>query len=166
MCHICFIHSSVDGHLGCFHVLTIVNSAVMNTGVLDGPFWLRVEISWQERLGQRWRNSEVSAGQGAQGGFGISLLRKWQVPQQCGGGWLKTVSLPPSQPLSLDTSQTVDPFILDAITYYVRMGTQPVYFQIYTVKVSFPPGAPMRPWQPVGLQDPWLRGNGGPGCKS
>ncbi|XP_010841328.1 PREDICTED: phosphoinositide 3-kinase regulatory subunit 6 isoform X5 [Bison bison bison] len=38
-------------------------------------------------------------------------------------------------PLSLDTSQTVDPFILDAITYYVRMGTQPVYFQIYTVKI-------------------------------
>ncbi|KAB0401787.1 hypothetical protein E2I00_020000 [Balaenoptera physalus] len=37
-------------------------------------------------------------------------------------------------PLSLDTSQTVDPFILDAITYYVRMGTQPIYFQIYAVK--------------------------------
>ncbi|XP_044795243.2 phosphoinositide 3-kinase regulatory subunit 6 isoform X3 [Bubalus bubalis] len=38
-------------------------------------------------------------------------------------------------PLSLDTSQTVDPFVLDAITYYVRMGTQPVYFQIYMVKI-------------------------------
>ena len=29
--HIFFIHSSVDGHLVCFHVLTIVNSAEMNT---------------------------------------------------------------------------------------------------------------------------------------
>ncbi|XP_066877162.1 phosphoinositide 3-kinase regulatory subunit 6 isoform X3 [Kogia breviceps] len=40
-------------------------------------------------------------------------------------------------PLCLDTSQTVDPFILDAITYYVRMGTQPIYFQIYAVKIFF-----------------------------
>ena len=29
MCHIFFIHSSVDGHLGCFHVLVIVNSAAV-----------------------------------------------------------------------------------------------------------------------------------------
>ena len=35
MCHIFFIYSSVHGHLGCFHVLAIVNSAAMNIVVHD-----------------------------------------------------------------------------------------------------------------------------------
>ena len=39
MCHIYFIHSSVDRHFSWFHVLAIVNSAAMNI-VVHVSFWI------------------------------------------------------------------------------------------------------------------------------
>ena len=41
VCHIFFIHLSIDGHIGCFHNLAIVNNAATNIGV-HVSFWLSV----------------------------------------------------------------------------------------------------------------------------
>ena len=46
--HNFFIHSSVDGHLGCFHVLAIVNSAAMNNGI-HGSFSILISSGYMPR---------------------------------------------------------------------------------------------------------------------
>ena len=50
MYHNFFIHSSVSGHLGCFHVLAIVNSAAMNVGVYV-PFSVLVSSGYMPSSG-------------------------------------------------------------------------------------------------------------------
>ena len=45
-----FIHSSVDGHLGCFPVLAIVNSASVNNGI-HVSFSILVSSGYMSRSG-------------------------------------------------------------------------------------------------------------------
>ena len=45
-----FIHSPVDGHLGCFHVLAIVNSAAVNNGI-HVSFSVLVSSGYMSRSG-------------------------------------------------------------------------------------------------------------------
>ena len=44
------IHSSFSGHLGCFHVLAIVNNAAMNIGV-HVSFWITVLSGYMPQSG-------------------------------------------------------------------------------------------------------------------
>ena len=64
MYHSFFIHSSVDGHLGCFHVLATVNSVEINIGV-------NVHFSVLASSGYMPRSSIA----GSYGGFISSFLR-------------------------------------------------------------------------------------------
>ena len=50
MYHNFFIHLSVNGHLDCFHVLAIVNSAAMNNGI-HVSFSILVSLGYMPRSG-------------------------------------------------------------------------------------------------------------------
>ena len=70
MYHDFFIHSSVVGHLGCFHVLAIVNSAAVNNGI-------HVSLSVLVSLGYMPR-SRIA---GSYGGFIPSFLTPYHLPE-------------------------------------------------------------------------------------
>ena len=64
MYHNLFIHSSVNGHLGYFHVLAVVISAAMNNGI-HLSFWILVSSRYMPR-------NRIA---GSYGGFITSFLR-------------------------------------------------------------------------------------------
>ena len=69
---ILFMHSFVDGHLGCFHILTIVNNAVMN---------VRMHISFQVSVFIFFFRYIPS--NGAVGSYGSSVFSFFGKPPFC-----------------------------------------------------------------------------------
>ena len=72
---------SVDGHLHCFPVLAIVNSAAMNTGV-HVPFRIRVFSGYTPRSG-------------IAGSHGNPVFSFFKDPPYCSPQWLHQLTFPP-----------------------------------------------------------------------
>ena len=68
MYHNFFIHLSVDGYLGCFHILAIANSAAVNNGI-HVSFSILVSSGYMSRIGIA----------GSYGGFTPSYLRNFNT---------------------------------------------------------------------------------------
>ena len=85
MYHIFFIHSSVDGHLGCFHILAVVNNATMNIGVC---------VSFQISVFDFFRYIPRSR---IAGSYGSSIFSFIEKPPYCFSQWLHQFTFPPTE---------------------------------------------------------------------
>ena len=80
--HIFFIYSSVNGHLGCFHVLVIVNSAAMNTGM---------HVSFRIMFFSRYMPRS-----GIAGSYGNRFFQFFKETPYCSPQWLHQFTFPPA----------------------------------------------------------------------
>ena len=69
--HIFFIHSSVDGYLGCFHILALVNNVAMSIG-LSVSFLISFFIFFRNIPRSRTAQS-----------YGSSIFKCFEEPPHC-----------------------------------------------------------------------------------
>ena len=111
--HIFFIiHSSIDGHLDCFFVLAIVNSAAMNIGV---------HVSFQITV---FIFSKYLPRSGIAGLYGNSVFHYFKETPCCFPQWLHQFTFSPAAPFSPHPLQHllfID-FLMMAILTSVRIN--------------------------------------------
>ena len=79
-----FVHSSIDGHLGCFHILAIVNNAAVN---------IEMHMSFQISVFVFFRCIPRS---GIAGLCGSSTFNFFEAPPYCFPQWLYQFTFPPT----------------------------------------------------------------------